>query len=187
MESMDRFGNPLKFDYTDYSVACVKLFLNCLHLIPAGPTDIATILECVDFCQFEGKTSYDSFEVELVERLMAPVMKATLPLGTKLLICAYLAKVDNFDDLYQSKVAKKLTKEAVSFMLYDFDMGNPLNKRLIDLCAQKKVFADTEKQSVVFTLLNYGKQLHLNQIGNFDSMESDTEDDFTPNPSSVRY
>ena len=101
MASMDGFGNPLKFDYTDYSWACVKLFLDCLHLIPPGPTDIATILECVDFCQFEGKTTYDSFEVELVERFMTPVMKMALSLGTELLISNYLAKVDNFDDRYQ--------------------------------------------------------------------------------------
>ena len=64
---MDEFGNPLKFDYTDYSWACVKLFLDCLHLIPAGPINVATLIECVDFCQFEGETTYDSFEVDLVE------------------------------------------------------------------------------------------------------------------------
>ena len=183
----DRFGNPLKFNFPDHSRACVKLFLDCLHLIPAGPTDIATILECVDFCQFEGKASYDSFEVELVKRLMAPVMKAALPLGTKLLICAYLAHVDNFDNRYQSKVAKKLTKEAVSFLLYDFDFDNALNKRLIEMCVQKNFFADNSKQSVIPTLLMYGKELHQNPAGNFESMESYVEDEFKPNPSSARY
>ena len=183
---MDEFGNALKFDYTDYSRACVKLFLDCLHLIPAGPIDIATILECVDFCQYEGKASYDSFEVELVERLMTPIMKATLPLGTKLLICGYLTKVHNFDNRYQSKVAKNLTKEAVSFLLYDFDTDNALNKRLIEMCVQKKFFANDSKKSVIFTLVMYGKELHQKPAENSESMESEMEC-FKPNPSSARY
>ena len=45
-EKMDEFGNALKFDYTKYSFASVKLFLDCIHQIPAGPTDIATLVEC---------------------------------------------------------------------------------------------------------------------------------------------
>ena len=87
-DKMDEFGNSLKFDYTDYSWACVKLFLDCLHLIPAGATDLATVAECVNFCQFEGKTTYDSFEVDFVERLMEPIMKSALPLSTELLLSA---------------------------------------------------------------------------------------------------
>ena len=159
---MDEFGNALKFDYTDYSQACVKLFLDCLHLIPAGPTDIATILECVDFCQFEGKTSYDSFEVELVKRLMAPIMKATLPLGTELLISAYLAMVENSDNRYQQKVATKLTEANVSALLYRFDMDNALNKRLIEMCTKKGFFDNNSQDSVLITLMMYGKELHQN-------------------------
>ena len=157
---MSEFGNALKFDYTDYSWACVKLFLDCLHLIPAGPSNVATLIECVDFCQFEGKTTYDSFEVDLVERIMNSVMKTTLPLGTELLISAYLAKVDNFDERYQLKVAEKLKKEAISFLLFaKFDMNSELNKRLIEMCVQKRVFADKSKQSVVYTLMMYGTEL----------------------------
>ena len=107
---MGEFGNALTFDYTDFSWAAVKLFLDSLHLIPAGSTDLATILECVAFAQFEGKTTYNSFEVDLVEELMASVMKTKLPIGTELLMSAYLAKVDNFDDRFQLKVAEKLTE-----------------------------------------------------------------------------
>ena len=131
MANMDEFGNSLKFDYTDYSWASVKLFLDCLHLIPTGPVDLATLLEVVGFCQFEGKTTYDSFEVDLVKRIMTSVMKTSLPLGTELLISAYLAKVDDFTDVYQQKVASKITKEAVSNLLFEFNMNSALNKRLI--------------------------------------------------------
>ena len=109
---MVKFGNELRFDYTDYSWASVKFFLDCLHLIPAGPIDIATVVECIAFCQFEGKTTYDSFEVDLVEQLIDSIIKTTLPFGTKLLISAYLDKVDNFtDDRYRQKLAGKVTKE----------------------------------------------------------------------------
>ena len=182
---MDNFGNPLKFKYTDYSWACVKLFLDCLHLIPAGSVDIATLVECVDFCQFEGKTTYDSFELDLVDRLMDSIIKTTLPIGTELLISAYLAKVDNFDDRYQQQLSKKLTQENVSFLLYRFDMNNELNKRLIAMCIKKGVFADDARNSVLITLMMYGKELQEFQAGNCEQMKA-SEDDFIPNPLSVR-
>ena len=159
MEIMGEFGNALEFDYIKYSWASVKLFLDCLHLIPAGPTDVATLIETVDFCQFEGKTTYDSFELEMMERLMDSVMKTTLPLGTELLISAYLSKVDNFDDRYQQKVVEKITKEAVSTLVFDFDVESELNKRLVALCVQKGVFADNSQEMVLVRILMYGKEL----------------------------
>ena len=177
----------IKIDYTNYSLASVKLFLDCLHLIPVEPTSVAILIECVDFCQFQGKTTFDSFEADFVERIMTSVMKMALPLGTELLISAYLAKVANFGDRYQREVAKKLTKEAVSALFYEFDMNDALNKRLIEMCVQKKVFADNSQQSVVFTLMMYGKDLQDNPAGNSESRTSSTEDDFRPDPSAVRY
>ena len=184
IEKMTEFGNSLNFDYTNYSRGCVKLFLDSLHLIQPGQVDVATIAECVDFCQFEGKTTFEeSFEVDLVERLMVPIMKSTLPLGTELLISAYFAKVDNFRDSFQQKVAEKLTRETVSALVYDFDMDNALNKRLIKMCVQTKVFADDSKQSVVFTLLMYGKELQEFQAGVEDLT---IEDDYIPDARSAR-
>ena len=60
---MGEFGNAPEFDFTRYSWASVKLFLDCLHLIPAGPADSAKIIESIDFRQFEGKTL--SFSVKI--------------------------------------------------------------------------------------------------------------------------
>ena len=191
-EIMVEFGNALEFDYTRYSWASVKLFLDCLHLIPAGPVDVATIIECIDFCQFEGKTTYDSFESNLVKGLMNLVMATTLPIGTELLISAYLSKVDNFDDRYQQKVAGKLTEEAVAMTIYRFDMNDVLNKRLIALCVKKGIFADESQNSVLITLMMYGKELQQFQAGNPEissaAIESlDIDDDFIPDARSVRY
>ena len=162
MEKKTKFGNPLEFDYTKYSLVSVKLFLDCLHLIPAGPTDIVTLIECIDLVQFEGKTTYDSFEVELVERLMNSVLTTKLPLGTELLISIFLAQVDNItDDRYEEKVAERLAKEAPCFMLFaDFDMENPLNKQLIAMCVKKRVFMNVSKEAVLTRLLMYGKELY---------------------------
>ena len=187
---MVKFGNELRFDYTDYSWASVKFFLDCLHLIPAGPIDIATVVECIAFCQFEGKTTYDSFEVDLVEQLIDSIIKTTLPFGTKLLISAYLDKVDNFtDDRYRQKLAGKVTKETVSSLIFEFDMTNALNKRLIALCIKKGVFTDDSQQSVVFPLLMYGKELLEFRTGTFESEigNDDVDDDFIPNAQSVTY
>ena len=192
MAKMDEFGNSLKFDYTDYSWASVKLFLDCLHLIPTGPVDLATLIEVVCFCQFEGKTTYDSFEVDLVERIMTSVMKTTLPLGTELLISAYLAKIDDFNDQYQLKVAEKVTKEAISSLLFEFNMNSALNKRLIALCAKRGVFADESKNTVLITILMYGKELLEFQAGNLEPIESavenlEIENEFRPDPRRARY
>ena len=128
----------------------------------------------------------------MVEGLMDSVLQSTLPLGTELLVSAYLAKVDNLtDDRYQQKVAAKLTPEAVSLLLYKFDMKNELNKRLIELCVIKGIFADDSQHSVVFTLLMYGKELQEFQAQNVGQAEAaiedlEIEDDFRPDARSVR-
>ena len=166
MAKMSEFGNALRFDYTDYSWASVKLFLDCLHLIPTGSVSIATLAEVVAFCQFEGKTTYDSFEVDLVEGIMTSIMKTKLPLGTELLISAYFARVDNLDDRYQLSVAKKMTKDEVSSLFYGFDINNELNKRLIAMCVKKGIFADDSHNTVLITLMMYGKELQEFQVGN---------------------
>ena len=188
-EKMGEFGNALKFDYTKFSWSSVKLFLDCLHLIEPGPIDVATILECIDFAQFEGKTTYKSFELELVKRLMACIMKTDFPVGTELLISAYLSHVDNLENIYQSKVARKLTKESVSFLIYDFDIESTLNKRLISMCIAKHIFADSTHRSVVYSLMMYGIEIQELEASDSTPKEaSETLDDnFIPDPQSVRY
>ena len=175
---MAEFGNDLVFDYTNYSWVSIKVFLDCLHLIPAGPVDIGTLLEVVDFCQFEGKTTYNSFERELVEQIMASVMKASLPIDTELLISAYLSRVDNLNDQYHLELAKKLTEDYAYSLFFKFDIKNRLNKRLISMCIKKKVFADESKDSVLIWLLFYGKELI-----EFKSEKST----YTPDPRLARY
>ena len=173
----------MEFDYTDYSWSSVKLFLDCLHLIPAGPTDIITLIECIDLAQFEGKTTYDSFEVDLVERLMDSVMKTNLQLGTELLVAAYLHEVDNLsDDRYQKKVARKLAEVTASFLVFaKFDIESPLNKRLIEMCVKKRIFTDGSRKSVLDTLLVYARELYDFAVENLD-----VDSGFRPNPQSVR-
>ena len=163
---MIEFKNGLDFDYTMYSLASVKFFLDCLHHIPAEPTDLATLIECIDFCQFEGKTTYNSFEEELVDQIMYSVMYADISLGTELLISAFLSRVDNFDDRFEQKMVEKITQEAVAVSIYQFDMDNKLNKRLIEMCVQKGIFAHVSQQSVVHGLMKYGKELEsLRPVG----------------------
>ena len=171
----------------------VKFFLDCLHLIPSGPVDIATIIEVIDFCQFEGKTTFDSFELDLLQGLLKSVMETTLPFGTELLISAYFTKVDNLsDDRYQQKVTAKATKEAVSSLFYEFDSDNSLNKRLIEMCVKKGMFVDESKESVLIRLMMYGKELEEFQAENSEPTEAgienlEIEDDFRPDAHSVRY
>ena len=158
-------------------------------MIPAGPTDIITLIECVDFAQFEGKTTYDSFEVELVDRLMDSVVKTKLPLDTELLIAAFLDKVDNLtDDRYQQKVARKLKQGGVSSLFFaELDMNNTLNKRLIAMCVKKKVFADDSLQSVVYPLMMYGKYLQGFKAWSSKIEVEDFDDGFRPDVGAVRY
>ena len=65
-------------------------------------------------------------------------------------------------------------------------MNNELNKRLIAMCIKKGVFADDSQNSVLITLMMYGKELQEFQAGHCEQMEA-FENDFTPNPLSVRY
>ena len=44
-------------------------------------------------------------------------------------------------------------------------MENALNKRLIEMCVRKGVFDDGSKQSVLFKILMYGKELQESQAG----------------------
>ena len=84
-----------------------------------------------------------------------------------MLISAYLAKVDNFDDdRYQRKVIERLIKDA-AMELYEFDMCNVLNKRLIEMCVQKGII-DNEPENFLMSMIMYGKKLHDTAIENFD-------------------
>ena len=109
-------------------------------------------------------------------------MNATVPLGTELLISAFLTKVDNFDDRFQQKVIENITEETVAASIYHFDMENALNKRLIAMCVQKGIFADVTQQSVVFTLLMYGKELQQ-----FQAQSLQPNEIFRPDPRCLRY
>ena len=115
-------------------------------------------------------------------------MKTSLPLGTELLISAYLAKIDDFNNQFQEKVIEKLTRERVSALLFDFDIENALNKQLVALCVQRGVFAD--ESQVVFTLMTYGKELMEFQTRHSDQFKASVEkaeDNFRPDPRSARY
>ena len=120
---------------------------------------------------------------------MACIMKTDFPVGTELLISAYLSHVDNLENIYQSKVARKLTKESVSFLIYDFDIESTLNKRLISMCIAKHIFADSTHRSVVYSLMMYGIEIQELEASDSTPKEaSETLDDnFIPDPQSVRY
>ena len=174
----------MEFDYTGYSWASVKLFLDCLHLIPAGPTDIITLIECIDLAQFEGKTTYDSFEVELVERLLDSVLTTKLPLSSEILVSIFLGQVDNMtDNRYQQKVAKRMAEKNPSFLFFaSFDMESEMNKQLIAMCVKKRLFADASKKAVLAKIITYGKQLYDFAVENLEF-----DDGFRPDGRSVRY
>ena len=156
---MTNFENPLKFHYPNHSKAAVKFFLDSLHQIKPGPVDLPTVLEVVDFAYYEGKTTYNSFERCLVGRLMDPIMEKSLPVGTELLIAAYLSRVDNFVNTYQEKVARKLTNDSVTSLLYDFDCSTKMNQCLIAICVSKRIFWAENQNFVTVSLMMFGKKL----------------------------
>ena len=151
-------NDKLEFDYTNYSHASVKLYLDSLHLIKCDTVDVAVIVECIDFVQFEGKTSlFNSFERDFVAALMDSI--TDLPVGTELLISAYLSCVGTLDNEYQRKVIEKLAERDVGSLFYKFDLHCRTNQRLIEMCAAKKFFDDTSDDFILLTLMKYGKKL----------------------------
>ena len=162
---MTNFENSLTFNYPDHSKAAVKFFLDSLHQIQPGPVDVAIVLEVVDFAQYEGQTTYDSFERGLVERLMAPIIEKSLPLGTELLIGMFLSRVDNYSNVYQQKVAKKLTKQSIEKLFFGFDPSIRLNQRLIEMCVAKRILTEDTPNVVTMALMMYGTALEELQHG----------------------
>ena len=55
-------------------------------------------------------------------------------------------------------MTEKITREAVAGLLFECDLTCDLNKKLIKLCVEKKIFPDDE-DSVLFYLVKYSKQL----------------------------
>ena len=166
--------DKLEFDYTKFSHASVKLFLDSLHLINSGPVDVAIVVECIDFVQDEGKTVlYDSFERDFVTTLLDSIMKIQLPVGTELLISAYLSCVGDLDSAYQQKVMEKLTNKDVAYLFYEFDSTCESNQRLIKMCAAQALFDDKSDDFIVFNLMKYGRELQRLRDGNLHFGKTD--------------
>ena len=126
----------------------------------SGPVDIITVLEVIDFVQYEGKTIYDSFERLLVEQIIYVINKKTLSLGTELLIAAILSRADNFANTFQQKVAKKLTIKSFGHLFTGFEAASRLNQCLVELCVDKGIFANDNHYYVKIQLMIYCQKLH---------------------------
>ena len=149
----------IQFDYTPFRREAVKYFLNCMHQIDPDPNDITIILEVLDLAHSEGKTTFDSFERRLSGRLMSAILNESFPVGTELLIAAFLTKVDNLQEKYQKKLAVKLTEDFYTHLFSRFDISSDLNKQLIEMCVAKGVFDDNTRKSVLYTLTMFGEDL----------------------------
>ena len=174
----EQYGNQLEFNYENYSRSAVKLFTDSLHLLQSGPSDIPVIVECIDFLQFEGKPKSSVFEKMMIERLLTPIIRAAeLPLGSELLICLYLSKVDDFENnLFLRNLTDKLTEEKIGSLLFKFDATDELNMSMIKMCVSKQLLDDSKNDSCLYSLMQYGKQL----------LEERNIEDFLPDPRSVR-
>ena len=107
----------------------------------------------------EGKTTYDSFERNLSQRLMTVVLSSSFSTGTELLIAAFLSKVDNLHEEYQKNLAKRLTREFYAHLFCEFDMSTDLHMQLIKMCVRKGIFVDDTHEKVIYTLTMFGQDL----------------------------
>ena len=120
--------------------------------------DLATVLLFVDLAQHRGISNRGRLQSCVVDQLMDSILKKSLPIGTELLIAAYLSRV-NFTNIYQQEVAKKLTRYSITSLFYDFDCSTKLNQRLIQMCVEKEIFLDAGDNFVTVTLMMYAKKL----------------------------
>ena len=149
------------FDYTAYSKAAVKLYCDTLYLIQPGEVAIWTIMECLDFCHFEGKTMVSTFEEKLSNCLTKSLFSQSFSIGTMLLIGAYLSKVDNFKNAFEDRLMQELTHNSITELLFNFDFCCEINKKLIQLCFSKSLFPDEKNDTVEMSLMRYGRDLLL--------------------------
>ena len=120
--------------------------------------DVTTVLEIIELAEHDRTENYVGRL--LVDRLMNSIIKMQLPIGTELLIAAYLSRLNETENVYQEKIAHKLTKELVSSIFYDFDGSSKLNQEMIKICVQKKIFVDDDHNFVTMTLMFFAKKLH---------------------------
>ena len=65
----DRLGNPMVFDYTKYTKACIKSYLDCLHQISGLSFSAMVTLQVMTFLADEGKIGKQTkFYSELIYR-----------------------------------------------------------------------------------------------------------------------
>ena len=61
VKGFDRFGNELKFDYTQYNQETIKLFLDLLHGISAQDVSLEKLVELYAFLAYEGKNGTELY------------------------------------------------------------------------------------------------------------------------------
>lgn len=150
--------------------------------IQPDPVDIIAALEIVDFAQYEGKTTYDSFERVLVDGFIDSINRKTFSLGTELLIAIFLSRVDNFTNNYQQNIARKLTKVTIANFFIEFDASINVNARLIQTLVDRGIFIDNTPNYVTMQLMFYCKKLFQLQsaVSKSESAEKVIEYKFTP-------
>ena len=137
------------------------MYCDALYLIQPGETQVWTILECIDFCHFEGKTLLSVFERELAKGLTKSLFSTAYTVGSELLICAYLSTVDNFDNKFEEKLIEKLTPASLRAPLLQHEASTDINEGLITLCVTKGLLLDETLNSVEVYLQEYGQTLYL--------------------------
>ena len=118
-------------------------------------------MECLDFCHFEGKTMVSAFEEKLSNCLTESLFSQSFPIGTMLLMGAYLSMVDNYNNTFEDKLMQELTQNSITELLFNFDFRCEINKNLIQLCYSKRLFPDETNDTVEMSLMRYGRDLLL--------------------------
>ena len=122
LDAITRFKNPAVFK-VNFSVECVKAYLDALHGIRGENVGIVTTLELVKFLKDLARGIFISFrlffnvfkldksqfEGELLTYLCKQLEKVDIDIQTKLLICTIANRFDDFDGHLEQVIDFELT------------------------------------------------------------------------------
>ena len=126
---------------------------------------------------------------------MVCISRKSLSLGSQLLICLFLSRVDNLSNTFQQKVAKRITKSSIAELFIDFEPTSRLHRHLIEICMDKGVFNDDNLYYIKMQLMIYGRKLQelQSEVSKSNQNSADkvigykfTPEDITSKPAGAR-
>jgi len=170
LDAIERFKNQAVFR-VDFSIECVKAYLDALHGIREENGSLVTTMELIKFLKDLARDK-SQFEGELLVTLCSQLREAELDLQTKLLICLVSNTFDNFDGYMEQYLFRRYDSTEVLLKMADLNLKDEQSKKLIKLISDEDI--DSIEEEIEFKVFRLAKSLKQKNITK-TSLSSQTE------------